>query len=652
MAYRSTLTNSNNTTNGDNPVNTVDTGDTGAQGVQGVQGRTGARGEKGPQGETGPQGFQGNPGANGPQGSKGERGVQGRKGSTGVLGPMGAQGTQGAQGNDGMQGDRGVQGTQGGRGILGYQGVQGPQGNQGNRGVGGPQGTRGCAGPQGSKGTQGAQGPQGARGSNGAQGTRGCAGDQGAQGSIGVQGPQGAKGAQGRRGYIGYRGDNGEVGFQGVVGRDGAVWYDGIRLEGYNTHLFRFDSAAGKFVCPELSSGVKQNNYLCIEEGALIRLWLDEAAYESISENGEILIDNVDTVLPIETTHYEAFYSDGVSILDVIDPEKNLNTMVEFTFHDGAWYYSGGSLGISEPELSHGINVIGLDAGDYHDGDVIPAGTLMEDVLRTLLTHTIDVHAVAPKLSLTVTVRDSNDDIIEGTNIEIGTPIKISVTTDFTDGKFVGDEGYDYEIDAGCELTGVEWTVNNVPVAGEEYTTIMESGTLIIQATAGYSESHARPLKNTGVESTAHIDEGSVLSSVVVLSGVEYGYYDNVTKITASSFDDPTKYPVKSQSDLGERGTVKMKFNLKNGRGTINKIESTDTKPSFALAIPADYRITQTKNSNGEDVIGSDWDADHAGTWFKQNTIEYHIDERYLNYNVWVILSTGVTEYKDIIISR
>lgn len=618
------------------------TGDEGAQGAQGAQGRTGARGAKGAQGAQGAQGFPGNVGATGVQGKRGMVGVQGIQGRAGMMGPAGNMGTQGAQGMQGITGIQGVQGNAGSKGPQGVQGVQGAPGAQGVRGTAGPQGIRGCSGPQGSTGSAGVQGPQGRRGENGAQGTRGCAGPQGTRGVQGSTGPQGPKG------YMGYRGPDGAAGVQGVEGREGAVWYDGVRLDGYNTHLFHFDINQGKFVSPE-----GQNNYLELREGAFIRLWIDQDGLDAIMADSEILID--ETIIEegaetiIRTTDYRAYFN-GDELISSKLSDDNLNTVIEFTFHRNRWVYSGGSIGADEPELSSRIEVIGTEIGDYHDGDIIPAGTLMEDVLRTLLTHTIDVYAVEPQLSLVVLV--NGDETSGNIDIEIGTPITLSVRTDFTDGRFIGEEGYDYNVAAGCELGDIEWSVNGEPIVGDEYTTVMGAEGISVQAKVNYSASTVVPVKNTGVPSDVHIDSGVKTSSTIVLSGVEAGYYDIVTKITASSFDNPDKYPVKSQDDLGENGNVKLKVTLKNNRGVINRIESTEEKPSFALAIPSGYRIVQTKNSNGEDVVGSDWDDEHAGTWFKQNSIEYHNDERHLIYNVWVILSTGVTEYKDIIISR
>ena len=356
-------------------------GEDGYQGVQGIQGKAGTRGTRGMPVATGLDGLQGLDGMQGVQGIRGRIGVQGEMGKTGTqgipgkTGMTGAQGFNGMAGAQGMQGKAGVNGVQGMRGSTGlpgvqgfegnagepgYQGRKGPDGAQGMRGQKGAQGIRGCDGAQGIAGSDGVQGAQGAKGHAGYQGTRGCDGAQGMVGSNGIQGPQGKrgasgsqglighigpqgtkgvqgpKGAQGARGDYGYRGDDGKIGYQGITGENGAIWDDGIRLNGYNTHLFVFDLNDGKF---KPVGG--QKNYLNLRDGAVIKLWLDENAYNSISRYGQIKIDNVVNGTAVLTS-YPVYYSDGTSIVGMINPQTDLDGAIEFTFMGSAWYYSGG----------------------------------------------------------------------------------------------------------------------------------------------------------------------------------------------------------------------------------------------------------------------------------------------------------------------
>lgn len=610
------------------------TGDTGAQGPQGAQGRVGSRGERGLQGETGPQGFQGNTGATGAQGSKGSTGAQGTKGKSGLAGPAGPRGAQGAQGPQGEQGPQGPTGPQGIDGIKGYQGAQGNEGPQGNRGPAGIQGGRGCVGPQGPAGVKGTQGAQGARGENGAQGARGCSGNQGPTGMTGGEGPQGARGAQGRNGYMGYQGPDGSVGVQGVQGREGAVWYDGVRLDGYNTHLFSFNSVAGKFVAP-----AEQTNYLRIEDGALIQIWLDSAAYESIRQDGEIVIDNVEDGV-LTPTHYVAYYSDSVGIMEKISPADNINSILDFTFRDGAWYYSGGSLlgaggGTVDAVITKEIKVAGVNIGSYQDGDVITVGTAMQKVFENIFTNEIDVVAVPPQVELTLYVNDVPT--TENVTVEIGEEVTLRTTVNFVDGEFVGKPGYDYyRVNAGCQVEGVEWSVDGQQVVGDTYTFTVGAGDVAVQATATYSGSTVIPEKNTGKPSAVTIPGGSEQSEVINLVGVNRGYWNIVPSLNDFNFD---QYTV-TQNDLANFNT----FDIESGTGFVETMVSTDQLPSFVAVIPQGYSVTHCEDRDGNDT---------TGTWYlSPNTVQYTVGSAEATYVIYAVPAYVGNIYNNITFSR
>lgn len=348
-------------------------GEDGFQGIQGVQGKIGSKGANGPQGiqgiegqrgSTGIQGAKGKPGQQGPKGEKGMDGIQGErgeKGTTGAQGARGEKGAKGAQGSAGFGGETGAQGAKGAQGARGCDGAQGDagsrglQGPQGLRGEAGAQGVRGCVGEPGVKGSKGVQGPQGARGEIGAQGGRGP------QGEAGAQGPRGPKGAQGARGVMGYQGNDGEIGIQGLIGENGAIWLDGIRLNGYNTHLFSYNTEEGKF------KPVHSKDYLRIDDGAKITLWLNRAAYDAISESNRIVVDKVVNGEYVPT-EYEAFYVEGDYIAEKINPDVDLNGVIEFVFNDGAWYYSGGLLsGNGIVEDSKVVTIVEVVDGNYYE---------------------------------------------------------------------------------------------------------------------------------------------------------------------------------------------------------------------------------------------------------------------------------------------
>lgn len=603
------------------------TGDQGAQGSQGAQGRTGARGPKGPQGETGPQGLQGPVGPTGPQGTRGATGVRGAQGRMGVMGQIGAQGMQGKQGSLGIQGTQGTQGLRGMDGPKGTQGIQGNEGMQGNRGPAGPQGTRGCVGPQGSRGTTGVQGPQGLRGNNGPQGARGVTGGRGIQGPKGTQGPVG---------YMGYQGADGRVGVQGVEGREGAVWYDGVRLDGYNTHLYHFDEDSGKFVAPE-----GQNNFLELRDGAFIRIWLDEAAYNSLIEDDEIHIDNVINEEIIET-HYKAYYIGDEFVSGKIDPDTMLGSVIEFTFKDNAWRYSGGSISNADAVITKPFRVTGVNIGQFNDGDTVYAGTTMQEMFEKLLVKEIDVKAISPKATITLT---SGGEVLTDTNIEIGSSLDITAEVDYHDGQFVGLPGYTYSLDAGCELTDTKLIVDGSEIVGDTWhIDSMPNGTIQVQASITYSDSQNVPVKNTGEPSAVRIAGETKVSGLVNLIGKRIGYYKCVDAIIPVTIFNPDYYVVKDQEDLetGDWNTM----DLVGDTYEFGTLETTTEKPSHAIVVPADYCISSAKLADGSLVPV-------RSTWVKQNEFEYTVDNSVpVTYAVYVLPSTGSAIYYNVIISK
>lgn len=283
-------------------------------------------------------GVQGAQGPIGPKGAQGPAGAQGVQGTQGKIGPQGFVGCIGMQGRKGAQGPNGARGE---RGAMGAQGLIGENGAQGRKGQDGLQGARGKAGAQGAQGFIGENGAQGRTGAQGIQGFIGHTGPMGAQGRIGTQGIQGhrgtrgCKGIQGPRGYIGLQGDDGPVGFRGPVGEEGGIWVDGIKLGGYNTHLFVFKN--GKFV-PN-SDGDK----LRIKDGASILLKLTVEAFDSIAEDNRIYVEglvNGDTVL----TEYEAYYNDEFLLTEKLTKENDCDNIIGLTYYAGSWYYNGGAI--------------------------------------------------------------------------------------------------------------------------------------------------------------------------------------------------------------------------------------------------------------------------------------------------------------------
>lgn len=264
--------------------------------------------------------------------------------------------------------------------IIGLQGITGAQGFQGAQGNIGAQGQRGI------------QGAQGRIGMNGAQGVQGLRGEHGVGGFIGLQGAQGIQGIQGHRGprgYMGYIGKPGEVGIQGLQGAKGHIWVDGISLDGYNTHLFtlvnnKFQSVDGSL--------------LTLNNGAKISLWLDENCYNYLVSNGCCITvdDNVyatennkEQLISRPKENIPVRYTDSKSLIEIIDSNNDLNTIVELVYYNESWYYAGGLIGCiksndnpDEPIQPEVIRYTGGDGINIDSNNVINVKIAADNALQ------------------------------------------------------------------------------------------------------------------------------------------------------------------------------------------------------------------------------------------------------------------------------
>lgn len=572
----------------------------------------------------------------GPDGDRGIQGIAGHQGLQGLQGKVGPAGAQGVQGKTGVQG---AQGRVGSKGFVGVMGAQGAQGNPGKPGLVGAQGSRGCTGQRGSDGMVGLQGAQGRPGQPGHQGTLG------AQGLEGIQGLQGIRGSVGARGTMGYQGEDGPVGIQGVTGEKGSVWVDGIRLDGYNTHLFEFDVERNKFMSKNdnkfnpadgknYDEGILNGDLLYIRNGAVIAIWLDEAAYTSIKDSGAIIIDRLENGTYIET-NYPVYYAGQTPLADVITPSNDLGTVVELMYRDGAWYYNGGLL---TQTITEDITVTGVSLGQLREGVEIKAGTTIQELFTKLLVKEIDVHGVKPIIS--ISVEDGN--IKNGQFYEIGTELNGRFSISYTDGKFVGDTGYPYTLNAECPQGPTAYYQDNVLINDTVIgLTIMEED-ITFNGVTSYGESEAVPRTNVGNLSEVKIASGSTNTGNIVVKGRYAMYYGTHPIATDSTIDDPDMYQFTEQSDLSVLEKVWLN---PTSNTTIPIIESTDDNPSFVIVIPSTWDITETLNSLGQSV-------NVETTWYKQNTISYSNNGIDTEYQVYVSPSTEASSYKNIKLSK
>lgn len=641
----------------------------GPKGPDGIQGNRGIQGDAGPDGPVGIQGVQGGAGQKGPQGPRGEQGEEGVKGDRGIQGPQGPRGSQGDTGIKGPVGIQGAQGPKGDKGAQGARGCDGVQGDDGNKGLQGAQGNRGEAGAQGARGCDGAQGSAGMRGTTGPQGSRGEPGAQGNRGAAGKQGAQGPTGPKGKSGVMGYQGPAGDVGIQGVQGEEAAVWHDGIRLNGYNTHLFVYDGGE-KFVPVYETPDTREHNLLYIKNGAVIKLWLDSAAFNFINNNGGRI--KIDTYTPGQTsesgtiTQFMAYYA-GTTPLTQKITQDDFNGVIELTFRDdvsdardGAWYYSGGLVGAGGGgtggnTTENVINVSGVNIGGYSTGDSIPAGTLFETIFRTMLSKTIDVKANNPRASKHITNEPASE-------IEVGSRISFTLGMNYSDGYFTSSDTEAYPNDefnrinettggrlsARCAEGAKTYKLNGATIQNPEIVSmVVDEKAYKYTGNVAYGTSTAVAKMSNGEASDIRIAASSINVDLVSFTGkykMFYGY-----TATNPSLDYSNVFTTKASL-----GTLSNKFLNSNGDTFAGEwdadeetyvMTSTADKQAFVVVLPEYFEIVSTRNAFGQLIPVNE-------KWIKQNSLFYANEAKTTKYDVYVLHSNIPSTYKEILINK
>ena len=409
------------------------------------------------------------------------------------------------------------------------------------------------------------------------------------------------------------------------------VWIDGIRIDGFNTHLY--ECINDKFITKNSTKGL-----LIIDNGTQIDIWLDETAYNSIKNNNNCL--KIDTFVNgnLEESNYPITFDGQKSLIDAVNNLTDLDAIVSLTFKENEWYYSGGlrtSTTIDgditvDTSIENEIKVTGVNIGSYKDGVSIIAGTSVEEILRNILTNKIGVKiSKTPKLTMSLT---------KSGTFEVGESVDGTITVSYQDGQFVGETGYNYTLSAGCsepenytyKMNGVDLENNNysIPSISEGTTTFTVSGT--------HGESTNTPIDNTG-EKLNDIKIGSDTISASTNINAYYKYFYGYVEYNSNLYEitDETLNNLSSNY-------------LDSNTETINSLKSTeDDKPSILLVIPTDWEIISTKNGKG-DVIPTE---ELSTLWEKnENVITHEINGK--QYNLYVNELQQPVEYKEIIIKK
>lgn len=407
------------------------------------------------------------------------------------------------------------------------------------------------------------------------------------------------------------------------------VWIDGIRIDGFNTHLY--ECINDKFITKNSTKGL-----LIIDNGTQIDIWLDETAYNSIKNNNNCL--KIDTFVngKLEESNYPITFDGQKTLIDAVNNITDLDAIVSLTFKENEWYYSGGlrtSTTIDgditvDTSIENEIKVTGVNIGSYKDGTSITAGTSVEEILRNILTNKIGVKiSKTPQLTMSLTKSGS---------FEVGETVEGSINVSYYDGQFSGETGYNYTLSAGCsEPENYTYTMNGDDLENNNYSIpSISEGTTTFTVSGTHGPSTNIPIDNTGEElNDIKIESKTISTSKDIKAYYKYFYGYVEYNRDLSEITDETLNSLSSNY-------------LNNNSITISSLKSSVDNPSILIILPIDWGITSTTNSLGQVITGTALND----LWKFTKKITREINNK--EYNLYVNNLQQPIEYKNIIITK
>lgn len=323
----------------------------------------------------------------------------------------------------------------------------------------------------------------------------------------------------------------------------------------------------------------------------------------------------------------------------------------------GCCYTAGDGIDISDGVISTNASMVEItrnivvngNIGAYHDGDVISEGTSIQEILNNILKKTYDVIPVLP------TVEIALQNVDAGETYEVGTYVgEIIVNSNYTDGEFVGEEGYEYSIDAECEPMRYYFQMNG----GTEYSQgsdtyaypveYIPEGVIRFSTHVEYSSNEAEPERSDGTTSNVSIDAGDTGVVEATVRGAYKYYYGCIDTSSLYRYidenGDTVEYPISitTQSALMSLG-LEEGFCEGDGPTTIDSIQSGDFgKNSIILVLPHGHNnILSTENEIGASVDIERWELSGDG-------IPYENGNMNTMYHVYVLHSLLPVKYNNI----
>lgn len=266
------------------------------------------------------------------------------------------------------------------------------------------------------------------------------------------------------------------------------------------------------------------------------------------------------------------------------------------------------------------ITVTGVTVGNLTNGSVIPEGSTLTEFLELMLCKTIGVKSISPSVVLT------GESL--GATYEVGTTVNMQLGYVFTDGKFVGETGYNYSVNAGCAVKEALYSKNGTVLGSSNDTLVIPEGDTKYSVSVKYDASTVTPVNNMGTELVNVIAAGTATSTKSV-KGL-YKYFMGYS--TKTSYDQFNSDDVRA-------------LNVSSGYITGNKtfVESpiTSNGTSIVIACPSKYSLKSIQNGVNANILAN----------FESGEVAVKTGDIETTYTVYVypITNGAQVEFKNII---